>query len=541
VAVAEKRRLKHWGWGWEDQQPPAAELREAAAGIRAHLGFDPAEAELPVPLEEIDLPAPRLAPPAALDEICSSSDHERASHAMGKGYRDIVRAFRGRIECPPDVVARPRDEPELEALLAWCVDARAAAIPYGGGTSVVGGVEPRIGGSYEGAVSIDLHALDRVLEVDPVSRAARIQAGAPGPVLEEQLRPHGFTMRHYPQSFEFSTLGGWIATRAGGHFATRLTHVDDLVESVRAITPAGEWESRRLPGSGAGPSPDRVLIGSEGILGVITEAWVRLQARPSFRISASVRFASFETGAAAVRALSQSGLEPANCRLLEGREAMVTGAATDDRALLVLGFESADHELRAWMDRALAICAEHGGEWDAVRERSEGDRQAGAAREDDAAGQWRAAFLAAPYIRDTMIAAGVFSETFETAITWDRLDGFVAEVRERAQSALREISGSGTVTCRFTHVYPDGAAPYFTMLAPAVRGGELEQWDAVKSAASGAVMAAGGTITHHHAVGRDHRPWYDGQRPDPFARALRAAKRELDPAGILNPGVLIDP
>src|SRR4051812_18800720 len=458
---------------------------------------------------------------------------------MGKGYRDIVRAFRGRIDCPPDVVARPRDEAELAAVLEWCVGARAAAIPFGGGTSVVGGVEPRIGGAYEGAVSIDLHALDRVLEVDTVSRAARIQAGAPGPVLEEQLRPHGLTMRHYPQSFEFSTLGGWIATRAGGHFATRLTHVDDLVESVRAITPAGDWESRRLPGSGAGPSPDRMLIGSEGILGVITEAWVRLQARPTHRSSASVRFASFETGAAAVRELAQSGLEPANCRLLEGREAVVTGAATDDRALLVLGFESADHELRAWMERALAICAGHGGEWDAVRERSEGDGSAQGG--DDAAGQWRAAFLAAPYVRDTMIAAGVFSETFETAITWDRLDGFVAEVRERAEAALREISGAGTVTCRFTHVYPDGAAPYFTMLAPAVRGGELEQWDAVKAAASDAVMGAGGTITHHHAVGRDHRPWYDRQRPNAFARALRAAKRELDPAGVLNPGVLIDP
>src|SRR6266480_5586499 len=219
-------------------------------------------------------------------------------------------------------------------------------------------------------------------------------------------------MRHYPQSFEFSTLGGWIATRAGGHFATRLTHVDDLVESVRAIAPTGEWDSRRLPGSGAGPSPDRLLIGSEGILGVITEAWVRLQARPTFRSSTSVRFATFEAGAGAVRELSQSGLEPSNCRLLEGREAMVTGAATDERALLVLGFESADHPLDAWMERALELCGDHGGEWAEVRERSEGD----------AAGQWRSAFLAAPYLRDTMIAAGVFTETFETAITWDRLD-----------------------------------------------------------------------------------------------------------------------
>jgi alkyldihydroxyacetonephosphate synthase len=539
MAVASERRFKHWGWGYEDQQPPPAELREAAAAIRSHLGFEPAEVEEPAPLEAIDVPAPRLSPPAPLAGLCSSDPHERVTHALGKGYRDLVRAFRGRIDHPPDVVARPRDEREVEAVLAWCANAGAAAIPFGGGTSVVGGVEPRVGDGYEGTVSIDLRALDRVLEVDPVSRAARIQAGAAGPVLEGQLRPEGLTMRHFPQSFEFSTLGGWIATRAGGHFATRLTHVDDLVESVRAITPSGEWESRRLPGSGAGPSPDRLLIGSEGILGVITEAWVRLQSRPTFRTSASVRFQTFEAGAAAVRALSQSGLEPSNCRLLEGREAVITGAATDERALLVLGFESADHPLDAWMGRALEICGEHGGESSGVRHRREGET-GGNGGGDEAAG-WRAAFLAAPYVRDTMIAAGVFSETFETAITWDRLDSFVREVRERAESALREISGAGTVTCRFTHVYPDGAAPYFTMLAPAMRGGELDQWDAVKAAASDAVIAAGGTITHHHAVGRDHRPWYDRQRPDPFARALRAAKAELDPAGILNPGVLIDP
>ncbi|HEX8074602.1 MAG TPA: FAD-binding oxidoreductase [Thermoleophilaceae bacterium] len=530
MAVAAERRFKFWGWGYEDQQPPADELRAAAAGIRSHLGFEPAEAELPAELDSIDLPSPQLDPPPDLSEICSTDRHERATHAQGKGYRDLIRAFRGRLDNPPDVVARPRDERELEAVLEWCDRANAAAIPFGGGTSVVGGVEPRLGGGYDGAVSIDLRALDRVLEVDDVSRAARIQAGAAGPVLEDQLRPHGLTLRHFPQSFEFSTLGGWIATRAGGHFATRLTHIDDLVESVRAIAPTGVWESRRLPGSGAGPSPDRMLIGSEGILGAITEAWVRLQDRPRFRSSASVRFATFEAGAAAVRALSQSGLEPANCRLLEGREAMVTGAAADERALLVLGFESADHPLEPWMDRALELCGDHGGEGEPSEK-----------REGDASSQWRSAFLAAPYVRDTMIAAGVFSETFETAITWDRLDRFVSEVREVAEAKLRELAGAGTVTCRFTHVYPDGAAPYFTMLAPALRGQELDQWDAVKAAASDAVIAAGGTITHHHAVGRDHRPWYDRQRPEPFARALRVAKAELDPKGILNPGVLIDP
>ena len=432
-----------------------------------------------------------------------------------------MRAYRGRFDHPPDVVAHPGDERELEQVLDWCAAAGAAAIPFGGGTSVVGGVEPRV--PQEAVVTIDLKRMNRVLEVDPVSRAARIQAGATGPQVEEQLKRYGLTLRHYPQSFEYSTLGGWIATRAGGHFATVHTHVDDFVESVRAITPSGAWESRRLPGSGAGPSPDRLLIGSEGILGVITEAWVRVHDPPAFKESAAVLFDGFERGADAVRELAQSRLFPSNCRLLDPGEAALTGAAPGGRALLVLGFEG-PHELSGPMAQALELCRDHGGE---PRE-----------RRGESEGAWRDAFLRAPYLRDTLVAAGVLAETFESAVTWDRLAAFVAGVRERTEAALQD---GGHVTCRLTHAYPDGAAPYFTVLAPARRGAELEQWDEVKAAASEAVAAAGGTITHHHAVGRDHRPWYDRQRPDPFAAALRAAKAAVDPAGMLNPGVLLDP
>ena len=532
TTAAGSRRLKFWGWGYEDQQPPHEQVEQVAGGIRDHLGFGAGEVERPVRLEDVELPPPRLEPPGALSEISTTDVYDRAAHSYGKSYRDLVRAFRGEFDHPPDVVTRPRNEDEVAAVLEWCSDAGAAAIPYGGGTSVVGGVEPVLPDGYAGAVSVDLKALDRVLEVDRVSRAARIQAGATGPRLEDQLREHGLTLRHYPQSFEYSTLGGWIATRAGGHFATLYTHIDDLVESVRAITPAGEWESRRLPGSGAGPSPDRLLIGSEGTLGVITEAWLRVQERPRFKASAGVRFERFEDGAEAVRALAQSGLYPSNCRLLDGDEAALTGAAPDGKALLVLGFESADHPLDGWMDRAAELCRDHGGEL--PEEPRAGERSS-------SEGAWRDAFLQAPYLRDTMLAAGILSETFETAITWDRFGEFVAGVRERAAAALREVCGAGTLTCRLTHVYPDGAAPYFTLLAPVRRGSELEQWGEVKRAASEAVLAAGGTITHHHAVGRDHRPWYDRQRPDPFAAALRAGKAAVDPRAILNPGVLLDP
>ena len=233
------RRLKHWGWGYEDQQPPQEQVEQMAAASREHLGFGAQVVEAPVPIEAVDLPAPRIEVPADLTAICSTEKYDRALHSYGRAYRDVVRAFRGRFDNPPDVVARPRDEQEVERILEWCAASNVAVIPYGGGTSVVGGVEPRVGPGYDGSVSLDLKALDRVLEIDRESRAARIQAGATGPVLEAQLKEHGLTLRHFPQSFEYSTLGGWIVTRAGGHFATMLTHIDDMVESVRAITPVG--------------------------------------------------------------------------------------------------------------------------------------------------------------------------------------------------------------------------------------------------------------------------------------------------------------
>jgi alkyldihydroxyacetonephosphate synthase len=534
--VSGERRLKHWGWGYEDQSPSEKELREAAAGIRERFGFG-GEPEAPVPLDAVELRKPRLKAPSGFGDLFSDEHYERVAHALGKAYRDVVRGFRGEFENPPDLVAFPRDESEIETVLSWAEAEGAAVIPFGGGTSVVGGVEPRLGDRP--VVTMDLRRLDRVLEVDPESLAARIQAGATGPGLEEQLREHGLTLRHFPQSFEYATLGGWVATRAGGHFATLETHIDDLVESVRALTPRGTWESRRLPGSGAGPSPDRLLLGSEGILGAISEAWVRVRPRPRFKASCGVEFADFLAAAAAVRALSQSGLHPANCRLLDASEAELTGAGSGEANLLILGFESAHHPVEAPMDLALGIAREHGGEPGEVR---------GGGKGDDAVGAWRGAFLLAPYLRDTFVACGVLSETFETAITWDRFEDFHADVMEAARRAVAEVSGapaegpgSPRVSCRFTHVYPDGPAPYFTVLAPAIRGGEVEQWDEIKAAVSDALIESGGTITHHHAVGRDHRPWYDRQRPAPFAAALRAAKAELDPAAILNPGVLIDP
>jgi len=538
MSQAMTARRKFWGWGYEGQGPSREQRESIAALLAARLGTGPLEIVDPPRIEELELRKPRLSPPASLASVCSQTIEDRAAHTYGKGFRDVVRAYRRDYANPPDVVAFPRDEDEIAALLDWCSTQRAVAIPYGGGSSVVGGVESPGDDRYAGAVSIDLSRLDRVLEIDRASRAARIQGGVLGPALEDQLRPHGLTLRHFPQSFEFSSLGGWIATRSGGHFATLYTHIDDFVESLRVMTPTGVVESRRLPGSGAGPSPDRMFIGSEGILGVITEAWMRLQDRPKFRAATAVKFADFLSGAKAVHAVAQAGLYPSNCRLLDPGEAETAGAGSGDEAVLLLAFESADHPLDPWMSRALECAADHGGRFadGAGRTQTDGDATRGGA-----AGAWRQSFLGAPYLRDAIVGMGMISETFETSITWDRFEHFHAAVMSATQDAVKRVCGTGRVTVRFTHAYPDGPAPYYTILAPSTLRSQIEQWAEIKQAASDCLIRLGGTITHHHAVGRDHRPWYDRQRPEGFALALRAAKRTLDPQSILNPGVLIDP
>ena len=377
-----------------------------------------------MPLEAVELRAPRLKVPGAFGDLFTDEHYERVSHALGKAYRDVVRGFRGEFENPPDLVAFPKDESEIEAVLGWAEAEGAAVIPFGGGTSVVGGVEARLG--ERPVVSLDLRRLDRVLEVDAESLAARIQAGATGPGLEDQLREHGLTLRHFPQSFEYATLGGWVATRAGGHFATLYTHIDDLVESVRAITPRGTWESRRLPGSGAGPSPDRALVGSEGILGVIAEAWVRVRPRPEFKASCGVEFDDFLAAAGAVREISQSGLYPANCRLLDAMEAGTTGAGSGEKSLLVLGFESPHPRSTQPMRLALAIAQSHGGVPNSPppgREHGDGGILAASQRSRPGA----APSSSRPICVTPSSPAACSSETFETAITWDRFEDFHAD------------------------------------------------------------------------------------------------------------------
>src|SRR6266545_4368854 len=459
-----------WGWGNVSDAVRGAERDALVARVRGLLPDADLTPHDPPDVASLHVPAPRVAPPASLAGLCTTDAEDRLAHARGQAYRDVARNLAGDLGEVPDLVVRPRSEQDIVDVLDWCARDGIAVVPFGGGTSVVGGVEPRLGVAYPGVVTLDLERLDRVLEVDRTSRAARIQAGVLGPALEEQLRPHELTLRHFPQSFEFSTLGGWLATRAGGHFATLYTHIDDLTESLRVVTPAGVSESRRLPGSGAGPSPDRLFLGSEGALGVITEAWLRLQDRPVHKASTAVRFANFADGLAGVRAIAQSGLDPSNCRLLDSMEAALNAGVQDGSCMLVLGFESAVHPVDGALSLAVELAADHGGTYQRVSTLDTPDQP-------DVAGAWRSAFLRMPYLRDALARSGVIVETFETACTWDRAAELYEVVRAEVAAAIEEVSGHpGICTCRLTHVYPDGVAPYFTVMATGRRGSEVSMW-----------------------------------------------------------------
>lgn len=533
--VAEGSRRSLWAWGMESEEPTEQDRQKLAKSLSERAGKPVTPRPLPS-IDDIELRAPRIAIPTALAACCTTDTWERAFHSYGAHLTDRTHAFNLDYPNPPDVVAHPGNEAELEAVLDWCGSSGHVVVPYGGGSSVVWGVNPP---DADAVVTVALDRLDRVLELDETSRAARIQAGVLGPALEDQLRPKGYTLRHFPQSFRFSSLGGWIATRSGGHYATNHTHIDDFVESVRMLTPQGWWESRRLPGSGAGPSPDRMVIGSEGILGIISEAWMRIQRRPTFRATAGVTFDSWEQAAEGVRQVVQAKLWPANLRVLDPAEAKRAAGMDGRQALLIIGFESAEVSQRSNITEAVAIARAAGGHVDDGEIRVVDEASTPTGREG-AVGAWRDAFIGVGLGAE--ISLGLVADTFETAITWDRWPEFDATVRERVNAALRNVFGhEPMLSCRFTHVYPDGPAPYYTWSGIGPQGSELSMWAEVKEAASEAVLDAGGTITHHHAVGRMHRPQYDHQRPDRFADALRAAKAAVDPQGLLNPGVLLDP
>ena len=528
----EKPRRSLWLFGLESDQPTLEQRQERASDVSKRLGRVIEAPQIPT-ADELVLSDPKISPPDALSEFCFQDNYERALHANCGGRQSFV--YTG-VPNPPDIVAHPRTNSELEAILEWCDGQNYIAIPYGGGSSVVDGITPPID-SDRPVVTIDMDQFDQVLEVDPVSRSALIQAGVYGPHLEDQLRPHGYTLRHFPQSFAGSTLGGWIVTRAGGHYATNNTHIDDFVENVKMLSPRGWIETRRLPGDGAGPQPERLILGSEGILGLVTEAWMKIQDRPKFRATAGVLFSSWREGYEATRAIVQAKLWPANLRLLDAELGKDSAGLDGSQTLLIIGFEHATISQRDPMTLAIEIARSTGGlieEQDILIDDGNGEPTG----RGGAVGAWRDAFI--PRGGGLDAGLGFLGGTVETAITWDKWPEFDEFVRAEMNKALVEICGGGTLNCRFTHVYVDGPAPYYTFAGAFPGDDPVAQSIAFKEAASDAIIKAGGTITHHHAVGRMHRKWYDQQRPDLFGDMIRAAKHAVDPKGILNPGVLID-
>jgi len=531
------RQMNFWNWGWADNISPEdpSAIQAFAAELARRNGVGEITPLTRPKLADFKIPTSALSPPKSLAHLCSQEPDERLIHSLGKSFADLAHAALRQVPRYTDIVAFPETELDVKNLLDWAGEQNVAVIPFGGGSSVCGGIDPDVGDTFDAVMTVNLRNLNKVLEIDPLSRAARIQGGTLGPDLEAQLKEQNYTLRHFPQSFEFSTLGGWIATRAGGHYATLYTHIDDLVQSIRMVSPGGVSESRRLPGSGAGPSPDRLTIGSEGSLGVITEAWMRVQDRPIYRASIPVFFRDFYQAANAVRAISQAWLFPTNCRLMDANEASGATGNTE-YAMLIVGFESADHPVDAWMTRALELVSDHGGTFDkSVLEKKNSNTEG-------AAGQWRNAFMQAPYGRAQAIACGLIVDTFETAITWDKFEVFHQNIMSRMRAAMKQITGNeGQITCRFTHVYPDGVAPYFTWSVLGKTETMITQWKQLKMASMLIVDELKGTVTHHHAVGRDHRPGYDKQIDPLFRSALQAAKSRFDPLGSMNPGILVDP
>ncbi len=532
--------LSFWGWGRADRFPSDKErgrLKELLGGM---LGFPELELRDPPRLEDVALAKPRIEVPSELATFASSDREARIRRSYGRAFPDLLRGFEGRFEHPPDVVAAPTSEQEIEQALAWASRQRVAVVPYGGGTSVVAGVEADVPSPFAGTLTLDLGELDELLEVDEASRLARAQAGIRGPALNDALSEHGLQLRHYPQSYEFSTLGGWIATRAGGHFATVYTHIDDLTHSVRMVAPGGVLETGRFPASGAGPDPKRLVLGSEGAIGVITEAWMRVQPRPPHRSRATVHFDAWDGAVEAVRAIAQAGLSPANLRLLDGDEAMLNQVSFGGEPVLMIGFEGLAGSCSQAMETALELAAGHGGRCpEGASHEDRSSQQTSQAGGEDGGSRWRRAFLDAPYLFNALVSMGVVVDTFETCTTWERFPTLHAALQREVRAAMDEACGMGWLSTRFTHVYPDGPAPYYTFIAPGERGRELDQWRAIKQAALDTLAAHGGTVTHHHAVGRTHRAWYEAETSARFLDALRAAKASLDPQGIMNPGALL--
>ncbi|GAA3090649.1 FAD-binding oxidoreductase [Streptomyces roseofulvus] len=522
--------------GWGDPAK-AAPLPDAVTGLlRDLLGVTPREGG-PAALDAIEPPAPALTDEAraALRKAVAAPDgvredaESRIRHTRGKSTPDLLRIRSGEVEDVPAAVVLPAGHDEVLAVLAACAEHGLAAVPFGGGTSVVGGLAPTTERPF---VALDLRRMDQLLALDEVSRTATLQPGLRGPRCEELLNAQGWTLGHFPQSFEWASVGGFAAARSSGQASAGYGRFDEMVLGLTVATPEGTLETGRAPRSAAGPDLRQLVLGSEGALGVITAITVRIRPLPARRVYEGWRFASFEAGTAALRRLAQDGPRPTVLRLSDESETFV-GLAQPDAigsaelppnpgCMAIVGYEGTEEETavrRAAAREVLLACD-------------------GAYLGEEPGDRWEHGRYNAPYLRDSLLDAGAFAETLETAAFWSAIPGLYTAVRDALTTTLTEAGTPPLVMCHISHTYENGASLYFTVVS-AQGEDPVAHWEPAKRAANDAILAAGGTISHHHGVGTDHRDWYVREIGPLGIRMLQAVKAEIDPSGVLNPGVLV--
>jgi alkyldihydroxyacetonephosphate synthase len=462
-------------------------------------------------------------------EYCGVDDRARLLRAGGKSTLDLLRRKDSGVQDAPDAVLLPGSDEEVAAILRFCADHSIAIVPFGGGTSVVGGLDP-IRGDFKAVVSLDLRRLNQLHSLDEISGEADLGAGLTGPDAERLLGERGYSLGHFPQSFQFATIGGFAATRSSGQDSAGYGRFNDMVRGLRTVTPAGVLDLGRAPESAAGPDLRQLMIGSEGAFGIITRVRVRVHPVPEATRYEAWSFPDFTTGADALRAVVQTGTGPTVVRLSDEAETGVNLATTESigeqkitgGCLAITAFEGTEAHVESRHAETRALLQARGGT-------SLGEAPARA---------WEHGRYGAPYLRDSLLSAGALCETLETATNWSNVPALKAAVTEALTTSLAESGTPALVLCHISHVYPTGASLYFTVVA-GQRGNPIEQWRKAKTASSDAMMRTGATITHHHAVGADHRPWMRDEVGDLGVAVLRAVKATLDPAGILNPGKLI--
>jgi len=552
----DRQSLRWNGWGPAKQDNPLPDGAPQWTWIRETLGMDVLPSTPAKSLSEITLPPCHLSKEelSAFEAIVGegqtrTDDYERALHARGKSYHDLLYVRAGDLAVAPDVVLYPRTPDEVQQVLTLCSEKDITVIPFGGGSSVVGGINAHGRSAEDKVVTLDLTLMENILNVDRISMTARIEAGIYGPQLEEKLQAQGLTLGHYPQSFEYSTLGGWVAARGAGQQSNRYGKAEKWVISARLATPTGAWSTEEAPASAAGPNLNQIVAGSEGALGVICDATVKIHEVPETKDYRGYLFKNFADGVEVARTINHADIPVAMVRLSDAKETYFfqtfggSGGGglksklqaaflkwkgfAETPCLMLIGLEG-EKETVAWAkERTSAIC-----------------KKAGALSLGSGAGdKWYHGRFSSPYARDPMMDRGIGIDTLETATEWSNILPLHKKVTEAIETALAEnmekAGQSGIVMAHVSHSYPDGASLYFTFVFPRDLTNEVGQWQKIKRAASDALLANGGTITHHHGVGTDHAPWLEEEKGATGISLLKTLKAKLDPKGIMNPGKLL--